>query len=147
MSFAETALLGAIAGITIYLGLPIGRVRRIDDRVRVGLAMFSAGILAFIFMDVTTHAQSIIAATLDQFKHGQTGFLHVVWLFALLAGGFIAGTAGIAGAERRLRGPRRAAAPSLASVEARRHGARPRSRKAAAPARRPVPAESDCARS
>lgn len=116
MSFAETALLGAIAGITIYLGLPIGRVRRIDDRVRVGLAMFSAGILAFIFMDVTTHAQSIIAATLDQFKHGQTGFLHVVWLFALLAGGFIAGTAGIAGAERRLRGPRRAAAPPIAGA-------------------------------
>ena len=34
MSFAETALLGAIAGITIYLGLPVGRLRRIDERMR-----------------------------------------------------------------------------------------------------------------
>jgi ZIP family zinc transporter len=111
MSFAETALLGAIAGITIYLGLPVGRVQRIDDRLRVGLAMFSAGILAFIFMDVTTNAQAIIAATLDRFKHGHTSFGHVLWLFALLAVGFVTGTAGIAGAERRIRSPRRAVAP------------------------------------
>ncbi len=111
MSFAETALLGAIAGITIYLGLPVGRLRHIDDRLRVSLAMFSAGILAFIFMDVTTHAQSIIATTLGQFKHGHTGFGHVLWLFALLAAGFIVGTAGIAGAEKRLRASQRAPTP------------------------------------
>jgi len=116
MSFAETALLGAIAGITIYLGLPVGRVRRIDDRVRVGLAMFSAGILAFIFMDVTTHAQSIIASTLHQFKNGHASFGHVVWLFALLAVGFVAGTAGIAGVERRLKRPQRASAPQIAGA-------------------------------
>ena len=98
MSFAETALLGAIAGITIYLGLPVGRVHRIDERLRVGLAMFSAGILAFIFMDVTGHAEAIIQTTLAQFKNGRTGFAHVLGLFALLAVGFVAGTAGIAGA-------------------------------------------------
>jgi len=118
MSFAETTLLGAIAGITIYLGLPVGRVQRIDDRLRVGLAMFSAGILAFIFMDVTTNAQSIIAATLGQFKHGRTGFGHVVWLFALLAAGFIAGTAGIAGAERRMRGRHRTVSAPIAGAAA-----------------------------
>ncbi len=116
MSFAETTLLGAIAGVTIYLGLPVGRLHRIDDRLRVGLAMFSAGILAFIFMDVTTNAQSIIAATLGQFKHGRTGFGHVVWLFALLAVGFVAGTAGIAGAERRMRGLHRSTTPPIAGA-------------------------------
>jgi ZIP family zinc transporter len=113
MSFAETALLGAIAGITIYLGLPVGRLRRIDERLRVGLAMFSAGILAFIFMDVTTHAQAIVQTTLGQFKDGRTGFAHVLGLFALLAAGFIAGTAGIAGAERRLMRSRRPPGPPI----------------------------------
>jgi zinc transporter, ZIP family len=113
MSFAETALLGAIAGITIYLGLPVGRLRRIDERLRVGLAMFSAGILAFIFMDVTTHAQAIVQTTLGQFRDGRTGFAHVLGLFALLAVGFIAGTAGIAGAERRLMRSRRTAGPPI----------------------------------
>jgi zinc transporter, ZIP family len=113
MSFAETALLGAIAGITIYLGLPVGRLRRIDERLRVGLAMFSAGILAFIFMDVTTHAQSIVQTTLGQYKDGRTGFAHVLGLFALLALGFVAGTAGIAAAERRLMRSRRTAGPPI----------------------------------
>jgi ZIP family zinc transporter len=116
MSFAETALLGAIAGITIYIGLPVGRVHRIDERLRVGLAMFSAGILAFIFMDVTKHAQAIVETTLAEFKHGRTGFPHVLWLFALLAVGFVAGTAGIAGAERRLMRGRRAAVPPIAGA-------------------------------
>jgi len=110
MSFAETVLLGAIAGFTIFIGLPVGRIGRVDDRLRVGLAMFSVGILAFIFMDVTAHAESIIATTLDRYKAHTTGFDHVLGLFALLALGFTAGTAGIAELERRLR-PHRALAP------------------------------------
>jgi ZIP family zinc transporter len=52
MSFAETAALGAIAGFTIFLGLPIGRAEGLSQRARVGLSMLSAGILAFLFMDV-----------------------------------------------------------------------------------------------
>jgi zinc transporter, ZIP family len=116
MSFTETILLGAIAGFTIFLGLPVGRIGRVDDRVRVGLAMFSVGILAFIFMDVTTHAQGIIAMTLDHYKQHTTGFDHVLGLFALLAVGFTAGTAGIAAIERRLRPT--PTAPPLAGGEA-----------------------------
>src|SRR6202140_5698387 len=100
MGFTETVVLGAIAGLTIFLGLPVGRIGRVGDRTRVGLAMFSVGILAFIFMDVTTHAQSIIASTLDEYKAQPTGFGHVLGLFALLAAGFTAGTAGIAAIER-----------------------------------------------
>lgn len=117
MSFAETVLLGAIAGSTIYLGLPLGRIKGVDDRVRVGLAMFSVGILAFIFMDVTSHGQSIVDAALSEFKAHKTGFGHVLGLFALLAVGFTLGTAGISAVERRLRpqGPTR---PPLAGGDA-----------------------------
>ena len=68
MGFAETVLLGAIAGFTIYIGLPIGRFHSVDNRVRVALAMFSVGILAFIFMDVTNHGEAIIASALASFK-------------------------------------------------------------------------------
>jgi zinc transporter, ZIP family len=96
MSFAETTLLGAIAGFTIYLGLPIARVRRLDARMRVALAMFSLGIIAFIFMDVTAHGQQIVQSALDSFKAGRSGFGHVLGLFGLLALGFTLGTAGIA---------------------------------------------------
>ncbi|HYZ79618.1 MAG TPA: ZIP family metal transporter [Solirubrobacteraceae bacterium] len=103
MGFGETVVLGAIAGFTIYLGLPAGRVKRLDQRVRVALAMFSVGILAFIFVDVTAHAQSIVEGALTDFKNHRAGFGHVAGLFALLALGFVIGTAGIATVERRLR--------------------------------------------
>jgi ZIP family zinc transporter len=116
MGFAETVLLGAIAGFTIFLGLPIGRIGRVDDRVRVGLAMFSVGILAFIFMDVTTHAQGIIQTALVDFKDHRAGFGRVLGLFALLAAGFTAGTAGISELERRLKP--RPALPPLGGGEA-----------------------------
>jgi ZIP family zinc transporter len=110
LGFGETALLGAIAGLTIYLGLPVGRVERIDDRLRVSLAMFSVGILAFIFMDVTSHGEAIVAATLASFKHHHAGFGHVLGLFLLLAAAFLAGTAGIPAVERLARRPGRPAA-------------------------------------
>jgi zinc transporter, ZIP family len=106
LSFAETVLLGAIAGFTIYIGLPVGRLASMSDRLRVALAMLSLGILAFIFMDVTSHAQEIVGTALGDFKDHRTGFLHVLGLFALLAAGFTLGTAGISVAERRLRPPR-----------------------------------------
>ena len=89
MSFSETVLLGAIAGFTIYLGLPLGRMPRVNDRVRVALAMFSVGILAFIFMDVTGHGESIVATALNSYKAHRGSFGHVLVLFALLAVGFL----------------------------------------------------------
>ena len=68
MGFAETVALGAIAGSTIFIGLPLGRMHAVDDRVRVCLAMFSVGILAFIFMDVTSHGLAILQTALDEYK-------------------------------------------------------------------------------
>ena len=113
MGFSELVLLGAIAGFTIYLGLPAGRLGGVDERVRVALPMFSVGILAFIFMDVTKHGQEIVDATLGGFKDHRTSLLHVVGLFSLLAAGFTAGTAGIATIQRSLRG-RRPSNPPIA---------------------------------
>ena len=52
MTALQTTLLGAIAGATIFLGLPLGRVERLSPRIRNFLAALSAGILLFIFWDV-----------------------------------------------------------------------------------------------
>ncbi len=117
MSFGETVGLGAIAGFTIFIGLPIGRMRTVSDRLRVSLAMLSVGILAFIFMDVTRHGEEIIETALDQFKAHTASLGHVLGLFALLAVGFTIGTAGISAVERRLRARRSSPAP-LAGGEA-----------------------------
>ncbi len=103
MSFGETVLLGAIAGFTIFIGLPLGRMSRVSSRTRLALAMLSVGILAFIFMDVGAHAEAIVVSALAAYKRSGSGLPHVLALFALLAAGFTVGVAGIGTLERRLR--------------------------------------------
>ncbi len=117
MPFGETVLLGAIAGSTIYIGLPLGRMDRVGPRVRLALAMLSVGILAFIFMDVGAHGEAIVAGALDDYKRTHTGLPHVLGLFALLAAGFTAGVAGIGTLERRLRTARANTPPPIAGGE------------------------------
>jgi zinc transporter, ZIP family len=102
MSFAETAALGAIAGFTIFLGLPIGRVEGLSARARVGLSMLSAGILAFLFMDVGAEGLGIIETHLDAFKEHDASLWPVVGLFALLSAGFLIGVGGSATVQRWL---------------------------------------------
>jgi zinc transporter, ZIP family len=116
MSFGETVGLGAIAGLTIFLGLPLGRIKGVDNRMRVCLAMFSVGILAFIFMDVTKHGEGILETAVQHYRADTASFGHVLGLFALLAVGFTLGTAGISAAERRLRS-RRATPPPVAGAD------------------------------
>jgi zinc transporter, ZIP family len=113
LSFAQTVLLGALAGFTIFLGLPAGRIKLLSDRARVGLAMFSVGILAFIFVDVLEHGLGIVDGALDSFKEGGGSFGHLAALTALLIVGFGLGSAGLGILERRLR-PKARAFPPIA---------------------------------
>ena len=106
MTFAETALLGALAGFTIYLGLPFGRLELLGDRARVALAMFSVGVLAFIFVDVMEHAFGIVEGAVEGFKDDSAGLARALFLAALLGVGFALGSAGLATIERRLRSMR-----------------------------------------
>ncbi len=103
MSFGQTVTLAALAGFTIFLGLPVGRLQLISARSRVGLAMFSVGILAFIFVDVLEHANEIVGGALGDFKSGGGSFGHLAALTLLLIGGFTLGSAGLGILERRMR--------------------------------------------
>jgi zinc transporter, ZIP family len=55
MSTAQTLLLGAIAGFTIFVGLPMGRVRSTSLALRASLSSVATGILVFLFWDVVSH--------------------------------------------------------------------------------------------
>jgi ZIP family zinc transporter len=103
LSFGETVLLGALAGFTIYLSLPLGRLDLLSPRVRVGLAMFAVGVLAFLFVDVFEHAFEIVEEAVEKFRDGSEGVGEAIGLTALLGAGFAAGTAGLGMVERRLR--------------------------------------------
>jgi ZIP family zinc transporter len=125
MSFGETVTLGALAGFTIYLGLPLARLRLLSDRSRVALAMFAVGVLAFLFVDVMSHGEGILEQAIGRWHKGKEGFGEVALLGLLLGGGFAAGSAGLAMLERRMRPPSPPPPPraggataSVATVEA-----------------------------
>jgi zinc transporter, ZIP family len=103
MSFAATVTLGALAGFTIYLGLPLARLRLLSVRVRVALAMFAVGVLAFLFVDVIASGSHILEQSVEKVKDGEGSAGHALWLLVLLAGGFFLGSAGLAIVERRIR--------------------------------------------
>ena len=52
MSDGEVLVLGAIAGFTIFLGLPIGRIRNPSVALKAFLNAVAVGILLFLFWDV-----------------------------------------------------------------------------------------------
>lgn len=53
MSFPQLILLGAIAGYTIFLGLPFARLKNVSDAWRIAAGVLSAGVLLFLLIDVT----------------------------------------------------------------------------------------------
>jgi zinc transporter, ZIP family len=113
LSFAETALLGALAGFTIFLGLPVGRLELLSARMRVALAMFSVGVLVFLLVDVLGHGFEIAEDAVSAFHEGKGSFGHAAAQALILIGGFGLGSAGIGILERRLRS-RGSAAPPIA---------------------------------
>src|SRR3954469_6007952 len=113
MSFTETVVLGALAGFTIFLGLPVGRLQLLSARARVGLAMFSVGVLVFLLVDVLGHGFEIAEDAIAAFKDGKSSFGHAAALALVLVGGFGVGTAGLGLLERRLR-PKPQGVPPIA---------------------------------
>jgi ZIP family zinc transporter len=95
MTFGQTAALGAIAGLTIFIGLPLGRVRGLSTTVRLSLAMFSVGVLAFLFMDVMAAGFGYVEHTVEALKENEGSLGSVILYSVLLAGGFLLGTAGL----------------------------------------------------
>ena len=67
MSSTKIALLGAVAGFTIFLGLPIGRLRNPAPKLRATLNALATGILLFLLWDVLAAAwEPIDAALVDK---------------------------------------------------------------------------------
>jgi zinc transporter, ZIP family len=113
MSFGETVLLGALAGFTIFLGLPVARMQLLGPRARVGLAMFAVGVLAFLLVDVMEHAFGIVEEAVEEFADDEGSLGEALGLTLLLCGGFAVGTAGLGLLEGRIRA-RESAPPPIA---------------------------------
>ena len=70
MSTPAILLLGAVAGVTIFLGLPIGRME-LSSNARSGLSALATGILVFLLWDVLTNAVDPIDSSLHAHHWGR----------------------------------------------------------------------------
>jgi len=95
MSFLQTVVLGAIAGFTIYLGLPLGRIKGLSEKTRSFLSMISAGILLFLFIDIFKQLSAPIETALSGHSYGEFALL-----LAILLVGFGGGLIGLIAFEK-----------------------------------------------
>jgi zinc transporter, ZIP family len=91
VSTTQTILLGAIAGFTIYLGLPLGRVRVASLRTKAFLNAASAGILVFLLFEILAHATEPVEHALEEAVEGEAAWGQFAALGLVYAIGFGAG--------------------------------------------------------
>ena len=87
MSEAQILLLGAVAGFTIFLGLPLGRLRGASPRLVCGLSAFATGILIFLLWDVLSGAVEPVEHALEAAAEGEGSWGRFLGLAVLLAVG------------------------------------------------------------
>src|ERR1700687_3047030 len=102
MSQGTAVLLGAIAGITIFLGLPVARMHGLPKAVQGFLNAFATGILIFILWDILSHASGPVEAALAGARTGSS--TPFVWMAIIFAGGIAAGLLGLVYFNRALFG-------------------------------------------
>jgi ZIP family zinc transporter len=100
VSTAQLWVLGAIAGFTIFLGLPIGRLRRPAPRLQALLNAIAVGVLVFLFFDIVSHANEIVEGALTAAKDGDDSWWRFAWYAVILAVGLGVGLVGLVVYER-----------------------------------------------
>ncbi len=102
MGLSTTLLLGFIAGVTIVLGLPIGRLQRPAAGLRVLLNGIAVGVLLFLLWDVFSAAWEPIDGALSN-AHDHTGGVAPIFGYgALFAGGLAVGLLSLVAYDRYL---------------------------------------------
>ena len=99
LSFGMTALLGAFAGLSIFIGLPVARARRLSPAAIGGLNALAIGILIYLIVEIANNATAPLVRSLGSWYHGTTGHgalspLPLAMLVAYVAG-LLAGIVGL----------------------------------------------------
>jgi ZIP family zinc transporter len=115
MSETRTLVLGAIAGMTILLGLPVARLRKPMPNLRQFLNAVAIGILVFLIWDVLSAAYEPIDTALSHVHDHTGGMGPVIGYGALFFTGIGLGLLGLLYYERFLaRRPARVGAGAMA---------------------------------
>jgi zinc transporter, ZIP family len=86
MSGSQIAVLGAIAGFTIFLGLPVGRIRHPVARLKAALNGVAIGVLVFLVWDILTQAWDPTEGALGDHHWGTAARGAVVLALGLAVG-------------------------------------------------------------
>lgn len=118
MPFGQLLILGAIAGLTIFLGLPVAAMRSLKPTTRAVLNGLATGILLFIAIEILGKVFAFAEGTVESAAEGSGAVGTAVEALVLVVVGLAAGLVGIPLLEKYLIRPiaersnaRRAARP------------------------------------
>lgn len=120
--------MGGIAGFTIFLGLPVARMRGVSARAQGLLNATATGVLLFLLVEILSHANGTVEDALVGIP--KTGVANLAGLAAVYVLGLSGGLLGLTWfnrtfrrrtSTRALRGPGAAVAREAAAVPAARH--------------------------
>jgi ZIP family zinc transporter len=74
LSFEQTVLLAAIAGGTIFLGLPVGRLRNLSPQMQAILTTGAGGVILFLIWDILSEAVEPVEESLHHYLDGAGAF-------------------------------------------------------------------------
>jgi ZIP family zinc transporter len=121
MSTAQTVFLGAVAGFTIFLGLPLGRLQNPRPALKAGLNAISAGILLFLLFEIFHGAFEPVEEAVEHLHEGEGSWGSVLGLGAVFLGGLSIGLLSLlylAKAQGRRRSSTKVGPGAMATVEA-----------------------------
>src|SRR5262249_37825302 len=95
MGLGQTLVLGFIAGVTILIGMPLGRMHRLSEGTRVMLNSLAVGILLFLVWDVLSAAWEPVDAGLAEHHETGTGLASAAGYGALFVIGLSVGMLGL----------------------------------------------------
>jgi ZIP family zinc transporter len=119
VSSGNILILGAIAGLTIFVGLPIGRLRHAPLGLKAFLNAAAIGVLVFLLWDVLSKGWQPVVDALDAAKSGKQTWWHFTGMAAVFAGCLTAGLVALVYYDRWMAGrpaPRRFG-PGAASAD------------------------------
>ena len=117
MSTTTLYFLGAIAGLTIFVGLPFGRLEKPLPRTRAGLNAVAIGILFFLLFDILSHANEPVELALTNASDHHGTWLRFGGLALVFAVGLAIGLVSLLYVDRAVaarRGPSGSDAKRLA---------------------------------
>jgi ZIP family zinc transporter len=95
VGIGKTLLLGFIAGVTILCGMPLGRMRRPGEALRVTLNALAIGVLVFLVWDVLSAAWEPIDEGLAKHHESGAGLGATFGYGVLFVGGLSIGLLGL----------------------------------------------------